>query len=74
MGRFNKESKSLVYNIHPGLIRSGRIMEDLPGMILQLDINDGKRTITATAIDQVLTDPAILIKPKEGKKVSAERV
>jgi GLPGLI family protein len=43
----------------------------LPGMILQLDFNDGRRIITATAIDAVLTDPAILIKPKEGKKVSA---
>jgi GLPGLI family protein len=44
----------------------------LPGLILQLDLNDGKRTITATAIDPVLNDPGILIKPKEGKKVSSE--
>jgi GLPGLI family protein len=43
----------------------------LPGLILQLDLNDGKRTITATAIEPVLNDPAILIKPGEGKKVSA---
>jgi hypothetical protein len=44
----------------------------LPGLILQLDFNDGKRTITATAIDPVLNDPGILIKPNEGKKVSSE--
>lgn len=44
----------------------------LPGMILQVDINNGKRVITATAIDPSLTDPSILSKPKEGKKVTAE--
>jgi GLPGLI family protein len=43
----------------------------LPGLILQLELNDGKQTITATAIDPNLNDTAILIKPGEGKKVSA---
>jgi GLPGLI family protein len=44
----------------------------LPGMILQVDINNGKRIITATAIDPSLMDASVLTKPKEGKKVTAE--
>ncbi len=44
----------------------------LPGMILQLDLSNGKRVITATSIDNQLTDPKVLIKPKEGKKVTPE--
>jgi GLPGLI family protein len=41
----------------------------LPGMIIQVDINNGKRVITATRIDP-LTNPEVLVKPKEGKKVT----
>jgi GLPGLI family protein len=44
----------------------------LPGMILQVDINNGKQVITATAIDPSLTDPSVLTKPKDGKRVTAE--
>lgn len=44
----------------------------LPGMILQVDINNGKQVITATAIDSALADPSVISKPKEGKRVTAE--
>lgn len=42
----------------------------LPGMILQLDMNSGKRVITATRIES-LSDSELIIKPKDGKKVTA---
>ena len=40
-------------------------------MILQMDLNNGKRVITASSIDNPLTDTNILMKPKEGKKVTS---
>lgn len=45
---------------------------NLPGMILALDINDGKTTITATSVDQIAPEKSLLAKPKEGKKVTQE--
>jgi GLPGLI family protein len=44
----------------------------LPGLILKVDINDGKRIITATSIDPSMEVTDFLIKPKEGKKVTQE--
>jgi GLPGLI family protein len=44
----------------------------LPGLILQIDINDGKRLITAASIDPSLEVTNFLVKPKEGKKVTQE--
>ena len=44
----------------------------LPGLILKVDINDGKQTITATAIDLKFNDFSSLVRPKEGKKVTPE--
>jgi len=46
---------------------------NLPGMILAVDINDGQRTITATTVDFAAADENKLVKPKEGKKVTAEQ-
>ncbi len=43
---------------------------NLPGLVLQVDIKDGTRVITATSVDQEVVDVAKLVKPKEGKKVS----
>jgi GLPGLI family protein len=45
---------------------------DLPGLILMVDIDNGKRIITAKTINPKLEDPGILEIPKEGKKVSQE--
>lgn len=45
---------------------------NLPGMILQLDIDNGKRLITASAIDPSSNNQGLIIKPKEGKKVTSD--
>ena len=45
---------------------------DLPGLILMVDIENGKRLITAKSVNTVLEDAGILEIPKEGKKVSQE--
>jgi GLPGLI family protein len=45
---------------------------DLPGLILMVDIENGKRIITAKTITPKLDDAGILEIPKEGKKVSQE--
>ncbi|MBN2774353.1 MAG: GLPGLI family protein [Prolixibacteraceae bacterium] len=44
----------------------------LPGMILAVDINDGKNTITATSVDLAELDKNAIEKPKKGKKVTRE--
>jgi GLPGLI family protein len=45
---------------------------NLPGMILQLDVDNGKRLITASAIDQSFNIQGVIVKPKEGKKVTSD--
>lgn len=45
---------------------------NLPGMILQLDIDKGKRLITASAIDPSFNNQGVIVKPKEGKKVTSD--
>jgi len=45
---------------------------NLPGLILQLSLNDGKRLITASKIDLTSVDTDKLIAPKKGKDVSRE--
>ena len=42
----------------------------LPGMILHMDFNDGDRTITAIDVQLKEIDPALIIEPTEGKKVT----
>ena len=44
----------------------------LPGMILQVDVNDGDRTITATEVIAQETDASLLKEPKKGKEVTSE--
>lgn len=44
----------------------------LPGMILELNMEDGKRTITATEVKLGAIDKAMLETPTKGKKVSRE--
>lgn len=46
---------------------------NLPGLILSVDIDNGQRTITATSVEFTPIDKSLLVKPKEGKKVSAEQ-
>lgn len=45
---------------------------DLPGLILEVDINDGQNVTTAKSIDPKPVDKKLLIKPKKGKKVTDE--
>lgn len=45
----------------------------LPGMILHVDINDGKSTITATNLDlRELTEEEVIEAPTKGKRISRE--
>ncbi len=44
----------------------------LPGMILQVDVNNGERVITATAVSDEAVDPDLLQEPKKGKEVTQE--
>lgn len=46
---------------------------NLPGMILAVDVNDGQRTVTATSVDFAPVDAKKMVKPKEGKKVTADQ-
>jgi len=43
----------------------------LPGLILEVNVNDGKRVITATSVTSGDV-AALIVKPKKGKKVSRE--
>ena len=45
---------------------------NLPGLVLSADIDDGKRTIAATNVEMKDFDKSILVKPKEGKKITKE--
>jgi GLPGLI family protein len=45
---------------------------NLPGLILAADINNGKVLITASSVDLKDFDMALLVKPKDGKKVTKE--
>lgn len=44
----------------------------LPGMVLEVSINDGEQIITAKALDKTELDENIFAKPKKGKKVTDE--
>ena len=46
--------------------------QGLPGMILQIDVNDGLRMITATDIVLEPVAPELLVAPTKGKEVTAE--
>jgi GLPGLI family protein len=45
---------------------------NLPGMILLIEIANGKRVLNAVSVETKDFDPKILIKPTEGKKVTKE--
>jgi len=44
----------------------------LPGLVLEVNINDGDQTITATSVKPGEADAALIVKPKDGKKVTQE--
>lgn len=45
---------------------------NLPGLVLEVDINHGKRKIIAQNIERKAIDKKLIVKPKKGKKVSRE--
>lgn len=46
---------------------------NLPGLVLEVNINNGKRMIVAQKIDLKQIDKKLITKPKKGKKVSREQ-
>ncbi len=46
--------------------------QGLPGMILQVDTNNGERTVTATEIKLDSVDTSVLVAPNKGKEVTPE--
>jgi len=44
----------------------------LPGLVLQVELNEGDRVITAQSVDFAVIDNELLNKPKKGKKVTQE--
>ena len=44
----------------------------LPGMILQMDVNDEERVLTAIEIRDAEVDPEMLKEPKKGKEVTSD--
>lgn len=47
-------------------------LSDLPGMVLEADINDGMRTFVAKAVEPLPKDEMKLGKPTDGKRVTEE--
>lgn len=43
---------------------------NLPGLVLAVDFDNGKRTLTAKSIESIEVDNKMLAKPKEGKKTT----
>lgn len=48
------------------------VFGNLPGMILSVSMEEGKRTITATKVEFGPVDKELLVKPKKGKKITKE--
>ena len=46
--------------------------QGLPGMILQISINDGERTITATEVKLKDVDTSVIVEPTKGKEVTSD--
>jgi len=46
--------------------------QGLPGLILQVDANDGERVLTATEIKFEGVDTSVIVAPTKGKEVTAE--
>ena len=48
------------------------MLNNLPGMVLEADINGGSRTYTAVAVEPVTPEELKMEKPNDGKKVTEE--
>lgn len=45
----------------------------LPGLVLQVEMKDGDRTLTAQSVEFMEINKKLLVKPKKGKKVTQEK-
>lgn len=71
--RAEKEKKISVWYAQSIPVPTGPSGYDgLPGLVLQVDINNGEQTITAISIDPSINDVSKLVMPGEGKKVTSE--
>jgi GLPGLI family protein len=48
------------------------VLSDLPGMVLEADVNDGRMTFTAKAVEPLSKEEMKIEKPSDGKKVTEE--
>ena len=48
------------------------VFSNLPGLVLEVDINEGSRTFTAKSVSLETPEKDLLKKPKDGKKVTQE--
>lgn len=69
-----KEDKEIIAWFTPQIpIPNGPdVHGQLPGMIMAVSMEDGKRTITATKVELAAFDQSVLEAPKKGKKVTRE--
>ncbi len=70
--RLSKDSTAIVAWFAPALpipAGPGEYL-NLPGMVLAVDLDNGKRTIVAQSIEPAVVDNKMLAKPKEGKKTT----
>lgn len=44
----------------------------LPGLVLEVNIKDGDRTLIAQSVELTKIDKKLLVKPRKGKKVSQD--
>jgi len=72
--QFTKDSMTTIAWFTPQIpISNGPdVYGQLPGMILEMSMEEGKRTITATKVEFGKIDKAILVTPTKGKKVTRE--
>ena len=70
--RENKEGKKISAWFTPSIpVSSGpSTFVDLPGLVLAVNIDDGKKVYNALSIDTTPVDSKLIVKPKKGKKVS----
>jgi len=70
----NEEGEQTIVWFSPSIpVSSGpSVYLGLPGLVLQVELDGGDRTITALSIELKEIDDKLLVKPKKGKKVSQE--
>ncbi|MFC2120827.1 GLPGLI family protein [Bacteroidota bacterium] len=73
--RENEDGKKISAWFTPSIPVSSGPSEyvDLPGLVLAVNIDDGKKVFNALSIDANPVDKKLLVKPKKGKKVTNQQ-